>query len=62
MSFLARVMSGSGWLGGSGAVRLYPFVAFALTVLAAWLSYRYVETPMLALKDKRFLFAPATGA
>ncbi|WP_424361454.1 hypothetical protein [Methylocystis parvus] len=43
-------------------MRLYPFVAFALTVLAAWLSYRYVETPMLALKDKRFLFAPATGA
>lgn len=49
-------------MGGSGAARLYPFVAFALTVFVARLSYRYVETPMLALKDKRFLLAPATGA
>ncbi|MCC3244966.1 acyltransferase [Methylocystis sp. WRRC1] len=37
---------------GSRAAGAYPLVAFAMTFAAAHLSYRYVETPFLVLKDR----------
>jgi len=37
---------------GSSLFVLFPVVAFALTILAASLSYRFIESPFLALKSR----------